>query len=244
MGLRSTFLEVIEAVRDECGVSNNSARGIDFLETIKRLIKRHYITQAEEYTWQHLELKRKSAISRVVLAAGQTLYDFPAAVNVQKIKEVYTKLGNRWLDVNYGITYTGHRSIFDPDNNAVRTTPVTNWMFSDENQFEVWPTPSVNGVADGSGEIAFTGQKITEKLIVDGDRMDMDEILVSLLAASEILGGWGKRIESAIKAEAAVARRDFLRLGMGTKTRYIMNSGTLNEDAHIVRHPLYIPYQP
>ncbi len=239
MALRTTFNEVIEAVRNECRISTNTSRGIDHLDHIKQLIKRHYKTLAEDFDWQHLELKKETGVSRKLLQAGSRTYNFPTAVNPLKVTRAFVKWGSTWLPLDYGIKHE-HFSAFDPDADQ-RSDPITNWTFYSETEFEVWPLPASNGVADGANEVAFEGQKKVEELVDTSNRLDIDDHLIVLLVSSEILAANEQKVAAGVKAEAAQARLERIRANLGSKTRYVMGSGPLSgAGAMRPRHPTYI----
>lgn len=237
MALRTTFGEVIEMVRSEARLSTNTSRSIDHLDHIKQLIKRNYKQLAEDYDWRHLELKRDTGVSRKLLQAGSRYYDYPTAVNPQKITRALVKWGGTWQPLEYGITYND-RSAYDPDNNQ-RVDPIMRWMAYGETQFEVWPLPATNGVADGVNEVAFEGQKKVTELTADASRLDMDDILVSLMCAAEILAANELEKAAAVKADAASARLSTLRGNTGSKARYVMGLGRVGETV-LPRAPRYI----
>lgn len=239
MALRVTFGEVVQAVRAEAKLSTNTSRSIDSLDTIKQKVRRVYTTFCEDFDWQHLQLKRDSAVSRTLLAAGSRYYNWPAAVNPLKIENAWVKWGNVWLPVDYGITYLD-RTAFDPDNNQ-RVDPITNWSFYGGDQFEVWPLPATNGVANGINEMAFEGQKLPEALIADTNRLDMDDVLVYLTVAAEMLAGNGQDKAAQVCGAAAQARFDRLRANLASKTRYSMNHGRIGSSMnHWPRWPRWI----
>ncbi len=240
MTIGLTFGAVIEQVRGECGISSNTSRGIDFLDNIKTKIRRVYITQAEEFDWQHLEIKRDSSVSRVLLAAGSRYYNFPTDLNREKIEGAWLKWGSVWHPLTYNISYKD-RTAYDPDNNQ-RSDPVLSWMYYGNDQFEVWPLPNSNGVVDGTNEIAFEGQKNLNVLVDTNDTLDLDGYMVAMLVAAEILTGW-KKIEAAgVLADAALNRRLNARGNMSTQTRYVMGQGMVGSRSDYPRHPQYIPY--
>lgn len=240
MALRATFQEVIQAVRSEAKLSTNTSRGLDHLEVIKQKIKRHYAMLAEDYDWQHLVLKKDSSISRVLLQAGSRYYDFPSALNVQKITKAWVKWGSVWLPLTYGIGFDEY-SAFNSDDSTVRSDPISRWQFYGGTQWEAWPLPSTNGVADGANEVAFEGQKTVEQLTTDNSRLDMDDILVTLMAAAEILAASDKQ-GAQILAGAAESRLGRLRANMGSKARFVMGVGRITESGHATwpRHPRYV----
>lgn len=240
MALRTTFQEVVQMVRNESRLSTNTSRGIDHLDHIKQLVRRHYLTLAEDYDWPHLRIKKESSEGRKVLAAGQRYYNFPVNLNPLKIERAVVKFGNQWLPVEYGINYTDQYSAMDPDSNQ-RTDPVTNWTFYTDAMFEVWPLPASNGVANGNNEIAFEGQKNVELLVADTNRLDMDDMLISLMCSSEILAANDQKTAAEVKGQAAMARLGRLRANLRDRTRYAMGLGQVRNSAHMwPRHPDYI----
>jgi hypothetical protein len=239
MALRKTLNEVVEAVREEARLSTNTSRGIDHLDHIKRLIKRHYYALAEEFDWQHLEIKRDSDQSRKILQAGSRYYNYPENLNPLKIAKAWVKWGSTWEPLDYGITYYD-RSAYDPDQDQ-RADPIRKWMAYGGAQYEVWPLPATNGEADGNNEMAFEGQKLVETLTTDNSRLDMDDILVSLLVASEILAENGQEDAANVKANAAISRRDVLRGNLASKTRVVMGRGIVDSGGSgWPRHPTFI----
>lgn len=239
MALRSTFGQVIEMVRNEARLSTNSSRGIDHLDHIKQVIRRHYATLAEEYDWQHLNVVRDSASSRKVLQAGSRYYNFPADINPLAIERAWVKFGGVWEPLAYGIGYPQY-SAFDPEADQ-RTDPVTHWDFHGDAQFEVWPLPASNGSAGGDGEVAFEGLKRIETLTTTSNRLDMDDHLVTLLAASEILTENGQKGAAEIKTGLANARLLGVRRRMNDKQPVRMGLGKVGESAsYLPRHPRYI----
>lgn len=238
--LRNTFNEVIQMTRSEASLSTNTSRGIDHLEHIKQIIRRNVVTLAEQFDWQQLELKKESAVSRALLQAGLRTYTFPTAVNPLKITRLWVKWGSVWERVDYGVKLDNFAAL-DPDADQ-RSDPVTNWDFYSDTEFEVWPLPASNGVANGANEVAFEGQRKTDTLVANGDRVDMDDILISLMTAAELLAENGKKAASQVKADAAMARLNTVRGNLGSKTRYTIGVGIINDAGSrlLPRHPAYI----
>lgn len=239
MALRKTLNEVIEAVRNETRKSTNTSRGVDHRDHIKQMVTRRYYSLCEEYDWQHLELKRDSAVGRVPLAAGQRYYSFPAALNVLYIEKVWVKWGSTWQELDYGVGYDAY-SEFDPDQNQ-RSDPARAWTFYGGDQFEVWPIPATNGAANANGEVAFQGQAIPEQITGDSSRLDLDDILVTLMVAAEMLAEEGQTAAAKVKGDAAMERLTRVRANMGSKRRYVMGMGEIvGANRRYPRHPTYI----
>jgi hypothetical protein len=238
VALRVTLQEVVQAVRAECGLSTNTSRGIDHLDNIKQLIRRHYTTLAEDFDWQHLEIRREAPDSRKLLQAGSRYYNWPAALNPLKIEAAWVMWGNNWVPLDYGIGYREYN--VQSSDLDMRCDPVLSWAFYGGEQFEVWPLPVSNGVANVSNEIAFKGQRKVEQLLQDTSRMDMDDILVSLRVSTEILAGQKKMEAASVKGDAAKARLESLRAHLASKTKYVMGKGRVGPDTGLPRHPDYI----
>lgn len=227
-------------VRNEARLSTNTSRAPDHLDHIRQLIKRNVIMLAEDYDWVHLNLHKETAVSRVVLQAGSRLYNFPTAVNINKIKQAWVNFGNIWQKVDYGVNYE-HFSALSPDQDQ-RTDPVTNWQFYDTLSFEVWPLVATNGVANGNNEFAFEGQRNPDTLLADANLVDMDDYLVALLCAAEILGENNQKTAAATKSQLAADRMLKVRGNLGSKTRWTVGVGRIIASGERLypRHPAYI----
>lgn len=243
MALRSTFGSIVEMARNEARLSTNTSRGVDHLDHIKQLVKRHYTMLAEDYDWQHLEINRDYDESRKALAAGQRYYDFPTAINQQKIGNMWLKWGVVWRKVDYGISF-GDYSSLDPDSDA-RADPVLKWDWYGDTQFEVWPVPSSNGdaAAPYSGWVGFEGQRAVEQYVDDTNRADLDDYLIALHVAAELLTENSQKGAAEAKIAAASRRMSQLKAAMSDKSRFTMGRGMLSQNGRTYpRHPesLYI----
>lgn len=243
MALRQTFGSIVEMARNEARLSTNTSRGIDHLDHIKQLVKRHYTMLAEDYDWQHLEINRDYDESRKRMLAGSRFYDFPAAINQQKIGKMWLKWGTVWRPIDFGISF-GDYSTMDPDSDA-RADPVLKWDWYGESQFEVWPLPSSNGDASTpySGWVGFEGQKAVEAYAADTNRADLDDYLIALHVAAELLAENSQKGAADAKIAAAGRRLAQLKAAMSDKSRFTMGRGMVsNTNRAYPRHPeaLYV----
>jgi hypothetical protein len=221
MALRTTLNDIVEMVRDEARLSSNTSRGTDHLPHIKRLIKRHYQTLAESYDWQHLELKRE--MSTKVMVANQRYYDFPENLNTDKIEEAWYKYGSVWVKLDYGINYNDLNAQDSDEGDT--SDPVLKWDFYGDQQFEVYPVPASGGI------ISFIGQKKIEALDTNDSRADLDDIMISLFVAAEILAGNSQQAAAQIKAEAANTRLLQVKSGKGSKMRIKVGGGEISDSS-------------
>lgn len=225
MALYTSFGELVEMVRDECAISSNASRGIDNRPYLKRLIKRNYENLVDKADWSFLIVDKDQAVK--AMQAGERYYDFPIAMDMRYAIEAWLFWGNTFLPLRYGIGPQEYAA-YNSDNPAVRADPVIKWQIVSDDQFEVWPTPASNGdisaVPKTSPYVRFTGKRKARPLVADTDLMDMDDQLVVLVTAAEILERQQKG-SGAPKASAAAdrfnvvkglyAHRRKIRMGMG-----------------------------
>ena len=238
MALGKTWEQVVEATRLEARLSTNSSRGTDHLANIKQLVKRYYYSLAEEHDWPHLKVLHNDAVARKVLQASQRFYDFPASLNAMKIEGAWVKHSGVWHQLAYGMDFADYTD-YDPAESQ-ETDPVLKWRFHGAGQFEVWPTPATNGTADDNGEVAFDGQRVVNQLVNDNDTLELDDMVVYLYAAAELLAGAGQKTAAQVKAAAAEKRLSKVSGNMASKLRVIMGIGVIGQSARRVRHPVYI----
>lgn len=207
MALRTTLEQLVEMVRDETKSSSNSSRGTDHLAYIERLIKRHYQTLTDgEFEWSFLKVERGDA--QKVLEAGSRYYDFPIAMDSANYTvKAFHFCNNIWSELTYGIDFKDYNQM-NPDMNQ-RSDPTLKWRIINERQFEVWPLPATNG-----NLVEFTGMRKPEALTSNTSRADMDDQLIVLGVAAEILEDM-KAGSGAVKAAAYTRRFGVLRRRYG-----------------------------
>ena len=166
MALRTSFGTIIQMTREEAGRSTNSSTGIDNLDKIKRVIKRHYALLASAHDWRHLEIKRGDAGKD--LQASSRYYDFPTTLDTDKKFEIWSFQLGVWTLLKHGIT-PDHYNVYDSDL-AVVASPAERWDWYNYPQFEVWPMPSAN-LTNG---LRFTGHRKVNELINENALSDID----------------------------------------------------------------------
>lgn len=214
MAIGAQLQTVVEMVQDEARLSSATSRGIDHLPHIKRLIRRYHKQMAQEHTWEHLQIKRENA--GVPTVAGQRYYDWPATLDVDRITRVWVRWGGDWDVVEQGIT-PHHYTIHDSDAGS-RSDPVERWDFYGRTQFEVWPMPAT------AYEIRFEGRKLVNALVSDTDPLDLDDEMIALFVAAEILS---ENNQKSADTKLAVANRILGRLKAGASdgSRVVIGGG-------------------
>lgn len=215
MALGTTFGQLLEQLQDECGSSSASSRNNDNRAYLRRLIQRVYETLCDDFDWTFLRVDNDEATKE--LEAGERYYDFPVAMDLKTTVNAWFYYNNVWIPLVYGIgpeQYTAMNPELDQ-----RADPQIRWRVKDAGQFEVWPLPASDG-----NKVRFTGKKRPTPLVADSDRADMDDRLIVLFCAAEVLAKRNQK-DAEIKIAAANARkiemrarysdRRVVRVGMG-----------------------------
>lgn len=215
MARNSTFERIIEMVRAEAKLSTDTSVGVESLTYIKQLINRTYEVLWDEFEWSFTALRREDCFK--TLAAGQRYYDFPADLDSDAVEGAWVYNGGVWNPIDYGVSLDQYASV-DSETDE-RSDPVLRWVVRDDDQFEVWPIPASNGDL-----IGFSGKRKFVRLSANADRCEMDDTLVALLCASEILSA-AKDGSAPQKVALAQARLDKLRGKASGNGRFVMGRG-------------------
>lgn len=175
-----TLGELVERLRIAARHDPNPALSKNMLPLFKQTLKDTQERLYDEFDWPFLKVQRDK-----VLAAGQRYYDLPTDMNLERVILVDVRHGSDWLPVERGIDLTCYSAI-DSDADA-RQDPVMRWDIvdtGDGEQVEVWPVPATNGT-----KLRFRGIRKLKPLIANSDIADLDDQLIVLFAAGEIMGG-------------------------------------------------------
>jgi hypothetical protein len=169
--------ELIAHLRAETGRTQSVSTGISEIDNLKVVLKRIQETLYEQYEWPHLRVERS-----IQLNAGQRYYDMPEDINFDRIHTIKYKYSNVYINLERGISFDEY-SIFDSNENET-SSPAQKWdiRFIDiREQVEIWPIPNATNT------VHFIGTKTLTPLIQESDRADLDDNLIVLYAAAEIL---------------------------------------------------------
>jgi len=181
MARNVTLGELIDDVRAEAGHSLQSNLGTSMREVLVKIIQRQQRRLWEDFDWTFLRVERDVAVQ-----SGQRYYDFPADLSLERLEKVEFKYGDRWIPVRYGVGREQY-DMHDSDR-GVRAFPVERWKEHENNQIELWPIPSQNGsVPQSSNIIRFHGIRKLRPLVAESDMADLDDTLLVLFSAAEIL---------------------------------------------------------
>ena len=214
------FGTVIEMLRDECGTSSASSRSNDNLAYLKRILNRQYEFLCDDFDWTFLRIDNDEATK--TLQAGDRYYDFPVAMDLETTIDADTFYGNIWIPLAYGISPQNYNAM-NPELDQ-RADPQTNWrVVTDANgavQFEVWPLPASNG-----NLVRFKGRRKFVTLVNDTDICHMDDQLVVLYSAAEVLAKKNQK-DAELKIAAAKARLVQMRAGYSDRNRVRVGMGS------------------
>ena len=198
MARGTQLLKLVEMLREEVNRATSVAVGNDDLPALKNKLSRTQEVLWGEYDWPFL----RQVFPAKFLQAGERYYDFPDGLSVDRIDDrdgtdgpgVVCWYSNLPVPIRRGIGFTEY-AIFNSDA-GVRQEPALAWdvrWTGTSEQFEVWPLPVTNLCS-----IQFKGIRKLRPLIQDSDVCDLDDQLIVLFSAAEILARQGSASASAV----------------------------------------------
>jgi hypothetical protein len=167
---------LVVKVKADIGASTSAAIGINALPAIQQTIRRNYERLRLDFNWPHLFTSED-----IELEAGQRYYNLPTTIEFERIESVRVKWLRDWgPPLEYGIDDTLY-NVVDSDEDE-REDPVRRWYHHGTNQFEVWPVPSSN-----EQKLRFRGVSKAGGLVANADQADIDDTLIILASAAELL---------------------------------------------------------
>jgi hypothetical protein len=215
MARGTTFGELVNQLRVEARLDPSPAMSLNMTGTMEQTLRRTQERLYDEFDWPFLKVTRG-----IQAQAGSRYYNIPDGMNLERIQSVDYRWADQWIPVHRGISLD-HYNAFDSDNDE-RADPVQRWDVTDTGdglQIEIWPLPTIN-----NNEVRLTGIRNLKPLLSRADIADLDDQMIVLYAASEILGG-AKSELGQLKLQQASARKKTLQ-GRVSKTR--SNSFSLN----------------
>lgn len=176
-----------------------------------------------EHYWPFLEREWD-----VVVAAGQQYATLPTetagdpedefvAINLDQLPTVKTFYTTQYWPVQYGIGEDEYNTFNFKLGQS--SDPIQRWRLAtnpneiaDPNQFEVWPVPGT------SQTLRFRGERALLNLTQDTDTLDLDDMLVILFCAAEILTR-AKQPDGALKLQGAQRHLQWLKQGYTVKDK-------------------------
>lgn len=179
MARGTQLLELVTMLRDETGRADSVAVGVDDLPALKQRLRRWQDTLYAKHDWPFL----RTVFARIPLQAGERFYDPPDNLNFDRIEDVAVWDNAIPLPLTRGIGFAEY-SVYDSEND-VRCDPALRWDVRDvsnADQIEIWPVPASNNLA-----LQFIGIRNLRPLIKNADVADLDDHMIVLYAAAEML---------------------------------------------------------
>lgn len=153
---------------------------------------------AGEYDWPFLEDRFD-----INIGPNSRYLSFPTlddegdttAMNLERPYKVEVFWNNLWSEVEYGIG-SEEFNYLNSDQVGQVQDPIQRWRWSQEGKFEIWPMNSTATL------MRFTGQRNLDTLAADSDTADLDDQLIVLAVAAELL-------QRSKQADAATKQRLF-----------------------------------
>lgn len=213
-----TLGQLLDDVRAEVGHSLQPNLGKASRDVIIGMIQRVQKRLWEDYSWPFLKVTRD-----IQIQAGQRYYDLPSDITLERVERVETKHGDYWTKLHYGIgaeEYNQHDS-----DRGVRSSPLRRYDAYENNQIEFWPIPANNSDATtGTDSIRIYGIRNLSPFIAESDTADLDDQLLVLFAAAEILTRQ-KQSDSQSKLAQAQAHYQRLKARMAKTDTFVISGG-------------------
>lgn len=197
MARGTTLATLVEMVKAEIGYSLTTGVAVAEDTRIKLLLKQQQMDLAALFDWPFLQ-----RTGDVLLAAGDRTATLPTTLDYERPVQVATLDSKIWRPLTFGIS-PEELTIWNSDDGDT-ADPIQRWKYSTDTTFEVWPRPAT------ATTVRFTGQKKLSPLTADSHTADLDDLLLVLFTAAEILAG-EKQADAAAKLARAQRRFDTLK---------------------------------
>ncbi len=220
MARGTQLLKLLEMLRGELGRSTSVAVGVDDADGLKTKLRARQELLYDDYDWSFLRER-----FRKPLLWTERYYDLPPGLNLERVEEAHVYFGNLPRPIERHIKERDY-AFFNSDNGIV-ADPVLKWDVrfigtptGGAPQIEVWPVPASN-----NQYIIWRGIRNLNPLIADDDRADLDDQLIVLLTAAEILEKQGSPSAGTMKKLANGRLNSMRARARGASKRYRLGMG-------------------
>lgn len=218
----ATLAALLTGLRSELRISVNPAHNIQVRDQQVYMLQRIQETLWDDYTWPHLKVFRY-----LVPTANQRLYDITGCLKenntntlvaagdmkIDRVISMWIRDGSVWRPMKAGIGDERFNA-WNSDTGEV-SWPPRRWAVAENDQIEIWPIPGITGDAVNQlNVIRVHGVRSLTSLVNDTDTADLDDRLLVLYAAAELMNGEDG------KKKMALANRRLMKIrGNATKIR-------------------------
>ena len=215
MARNITLLRLLDQLRAEARLSKNPAHNQQVRDTHVDILQRTQDRIWDDFTWPHLRVDRLKAVQ-----TNQRYYAPPPDIQIDNIERIELYDGGEWKPLSPNIDGR-HYSAHNSDRNEA-TWPPMRWKIYEGEQVEIWPIGDHNGDPETmEGMLKFIGIRNLRPLVKDSDRADLDDHLLVLYAAAEILAAAGAK-DAQVKLDQANAIYRRLRSGLTPRRSFKM----------------------
>tara|TARA_R110002153_G_scaffold62984_2_gene169226 strand:- start:457 stop:1167 length:711 start_codon:yes stop_codon:yes gene_type:complete len=218
MARGTTLAILINDLRSEIGHSLEPNLGKSTRDVLINVIQRNQRRLWDDYAWPFLRIQRDITISK-----DQRYYDLPVDMVFERIERVEFKRGDYWEKMEYGV---GAAQYNQYDSDRGRTSlPIQRYDTAENNQIEMWPIPASDSTdSTGDGMVRFHGIKNLGGLVNDADKADLDDQLIVLYAAAEMLSRQ-KQADAQNKLAQAQAHYSRLKARLAKTETFVIGGG-------------------
>ena len=166
--------QLLNMLQAESGMSTLPASSVSSRDHRVQLLNRVQARLYAAYDWDFAWIYRD-----VQMPQGTRYATLPADIDFDRVNQANISQGadsDDWRGLGYGIGDAQYRQIGE----NVQGCPQT-WAPSEGDQFELWPTP------DDTYRVRFRGLKVLPLMVNSDDRAVLDDNLIVLHAASELM---------------------------------------------------------
>ena len=182
MARGSTLKQVRRILRGHMGIVVDEGYNTADDSMHNQLIASKQTVLATRFQWPFLKDRWDIMISagvRYSLLPTVTIRNVPGPINTDNEVTAVVQYNTRWKDVDFLIGEEDY-NVLDPDQDE-RMDPIEKWQFIGFNQFEVWPLPA------DQQKLRFDGWRVPMEPVSDSDRLELDDELIALYIAAELL---------------------------------------------------------
>lgn len=205
MAVGTNLAALLVMLRAEARLTQSVAAGLNADLSHRVLLARHQDDLWLARDWKHLQITRDLATQ-----SGERLYAWPSDLSFERAVTARVKWSSQWIDLAPEITERNYNEM-DPDLN-VMSDPPRSWDLAEGNVLELWPMPAASGTV-----VRLIGTKALPALVADADTAVLDDRLIVLFAAAELLA-LQKAPDAAAKL-AAAQRRLLALAGLASKKK-------------------------
>lgn len=236
MARGTTLTRLLDMLRAEIRTSLNPAHNNQVRDQQVLLLQTTQEWLWDDFNWPHLRVERQQPVSN-----GQRFYDTPADIKIDRIQEIRFRYGQRWVHLHPGIDLEHYRQ-WDSELD-MRSWPVQRWRIWEDEDIEVWPIPGANAdPTDKEGYLNVIGIRNLRPLVDADDTCDLDDRLIVLFAAADILAGAGAK-NADMKLEKANKRYARLRGELMPRRRITLGKADGFGDKSLLRGPPRVHYR-